>query len=186
MKLLSNTGLLKYQGFLQRPFTAAKRAFVKDTDGATTVEFVILITPFLAFLYMLLSMGYLYLNATMLEDGTQTAGRQIRIGAVANSNMQISDFKKLICNSVGISQESCLSDIKIDVTSSPDISTLDTGDDDDDATEIFEPGDPSDYVIVKAKLPMATVNNFFKLFGSSSETTFTISSVLVFRNEPYE
>ncbi|WP_316858824.1 TadE/TadG family type IV pilus assembly protein [uncultured Cohaesibacter sp.] len=168
-----------------------RKGFITDCDGATAVEFAILALPFLAFLYMLIAMGYVYLANTTLEDATQQAGRQIRVGAVASSNLSKSGFKSLICDGVAISTSDCLSSIIVDVTSSEDISDLDlkapmTDGALDIGQETYDPGEASDYVMVKAYLPMAAVNQIFSLLDSDASPNFILSSVMVFRSEPYE
>ena len=172
-------------------FQRTRKRFVADEAGTTTVEFVLLATPFLAFLYYILGLGYMYLNATALEDAAQRASRQIRIGAVASANVNKDGFKKMVCDELLITEANCLSDIVVDVTSNPDISQLDTaaptnGGQLDSSKETFEPGDPSDYVIVKTYLPMSSLNSLFSLLDGGSDPTFILSAVEVFRNEPYE
>nr|WP_319483541.1 TadE/TadG family type IV pilus assembly protein [uncultured Cohaesibacter sp.] len=165
--------------------------FLGDTSGATAIEFAVLALPFFAFLYALLGIGYVYITSNTLEDAAQIAGRQIRIGEVASSGMTKDDFKGLICGSVAIPVQTCLADIVVDVTSDPDISNLDTDAPVtngvlDPTREQYDPGDPSDYVIVKAYLPMSSVNSLFSLLDATNGPQFTLSTVMVFRSEPYE
>ncbi len=164
--------------------------FLRDTSGATAIEFAMLALPFFAFLYALLGIGYIYITSNTLEDATQMAGRQIRIGEVDASQMTKEQFRSLICDSVLVPTQTCLADIVVDVTSDPDISNLDTKAPVtngvlDPTKEQYNPGIGLDYVIVKAYLPMSSVNSLFALLDAANGPQFVISAVMVFRSEPY-
>nr|WP_319390570.1 TadE/TadG family type IV pilus assembly protein [uncultured Cohaesibacter sp.] len=164
--------------------------FLRDTSGATAIEFAMLALPFFAFLYALLGIGYIYITSNTLEDATQMAGRQIRIGEVDASHMTKEQFRSMICDSVLVPTQTCLADIVVDVTSDRDISNLDTKAPVtngvlDPTKEQYNPGIGGDYVIVKAYLPMSSVNSLFALLDAANGPQFVISAVMVFRSEPY-
>ncbi|WP_319411509.1 TadE/TadG family type IV pilus assembly protein [uncultured Cohaesibacter sp.] len=191
MRPFFRAGFLAKRSSMLRKLRPSESRFVKDEDGATAVEFVLLATPFLAFLFALLAMGFMYLNATMLDDGAAQAGRQIRVGEAEASNLTKQGFKKLVCEKMAIEEATCLANLIVDVTSDPDLSNLDTDAPTSDgkldsSKETFQPGDPSDYVIVKVYLPMNTLSGLFSLIDGGESPVFTLSSVEVFRNEPYE
>ena len=190
MKSVFRSGLFARHFSLLSKIKAQGKAFVRDRDGATAIEFTILAAPFLALIYYLISLGVVYINATALTDATQQASRQIRIGEVAKNNMNIDGFKKIVCEAVFLSRNSCLTELVIDVTSSPDISKLNTSAPTengklDSSKQTFQPGGSSDYVIVKAYLPSHAMSGMFSLLNSGSTPAFTLSSVEVFRNEPF-
>nr|WP_321981658.1 TadE/TadG family type IV pilus assembly protein [uncultured Cohaesibacter sp.] len=191
MRLFSKKGLFAKQSIGTGYKQAPQQAFVRDEDGATTIEFVLLAAPFFGFLYSLLAIGYIYLNATILDDSTQQAGRKIRTGEVASSNLSKDEFKEMVCSELLIPQATCLNDLVLDVTSDPDLSQLDTDAPTsngqlDSSQETYDPGDASDYVIVKAYLPLGSMSDLFALLNSGTAPEFILSAVEVFRNEPFQ
>ena len=191
MRLFLRNGLFAKQSIGLGDKRSFRHAFIRDEEGATTIEFVLLAAPFFAFLYSLLAIGYIYLNATILEDAAQQAGRKIRTGEVAALDLSKNDFKKMVCSGVLVPEATCLSELVVDVTSDPDLSQLDTDAPTnngqlDSSQETYDPGDANDYVIVKTYLPLGSMSDLFALLNSGTAPEFILSSVEVFRNEPFE
>lgn len=78
---------------------------LRDSRGASALEFAIVGPAFLALLLAILYTMFIYLAQQMLETAAQSAGRLLLIGSaqttqLANGNvgMSASDFKNAICN----------------------------------------------------------------------------------------
>lgn len=76
----------------------ASRRFKRNENGATAIEFAIVIGPFLMFVFGIISIGMHYLATNSLEKGVADASRQIRTGQAQNANMTANDFKSLVCS----------------------------------------------------------------------------------------
>ncbi len=190
MSLFFKRGLFAKQQIGLEDDQESSRPFIKDDDGTTAIEFALLATPFLGFLYALLAIGYIYLNATVFEDATQQASRKIRTGEVTETNLTKDGFKKLICSEILIPEATCLNEMIIDVTSNEDLSQLNTKtpesvEQQGSSQETYDPGVGLDYVIVKAYLPFESMNGLFSLLNSGPVPKLVLSSVEVFRNEPF-
>lgn len=77
---------------------ALGRRFRKNNDGATAIEFAIVLGPFLAFVFGIITIGMHYLSTNSLEKAVYDASRQIRTGQAQQSSMSATQFKDLVCN----------------------------------------------------------------------------------------
>lgn len=73
------------------------RRFRSNDKGATAIEFAIVLGPFLAFTFGIITIGLHYLATNSLEKGVFDASRQIRTGQAQTANMTAQDFKALVC-----------------------------------------------------------------------------------------
>ncbi|MGD9670495.1 MAG: TadE/TadG family type IV pilus assembly protein [Hyphomicrobiaceae bacterium] len=85
----------------RRPLRAAlsrSPKFWRSDDGATAIEFAIVLGPFLAFTFGIITIGLHYLATNSLEKAVYDASRQIRTGQAQQSAMTSQQFKQLVCN----------------------------------------------------------------------------------------
>ncbi|MCB1528830.1 MAG: pilus assembly protein [Hyphomicrobiaceae bacterium] len=82
---------------LRRLFDSS-RHFKRNENGATAIEFAIVLGPFLMFTFGIITIGLHYLATNSLEKAVHDASRQIRTGQAQNANMTADDFKSLVCN----------------------------------------------------------------------------------------
>ena len=167
-----------------------KGLFWRDEEGATAVEFTVLAAPVLGTIGMCLYIGYIFIISILLENGVSEAGRYIRVGKALESNMSRAQFKEMVCDALTISKAECNADVVIDVDSAPNVAGLPTdlpftSGSPDPGKAQYDPGVGSDFVIVKAYLPISTMHDLFKFFGSTDNPRFILSSSTVFRNEPF-
>ena len=76
------------------------RRFKKNEQGATAIEFAMVIGPFLFLLFGIMSVGFYYFVVFSLEHAVETAARVIRTGQAQTqlpSAMTVSQFKSLVC-----------------------------------------------------------------------------------------
>ena len=161
-----------------------KSRFRQDEDGAAAIEFALVASPFIGMIFAILSIAHYFWIGATLQDAVQEAGRQIRVGKVEAAGLSKNDFKAFICTYLAIPKSNCLDGIVVDVESASSIAGLSNSDPDPD-NEKYDPGEGADYVLVRAKLPITSFNSLFKLFGTKTSPSFTLTSVTAFRNEPF-
>lgn len=77
------------------------RSWLRNEDGLAAVEFAIVALPFLLFVFGIIGMGLYFLASTSLEYGVEAAARKVRTGEADKSDMSVSEFKQLVCDSAG-------------------------------------------------------------------------------------
>lgn len=80
---------------------ASLRRFSRDDRGATAVEFAILLTPFLMFVFALIGCALYFFVSNTLERGMDQTSRLIRTGEAVTDKMTVAQFKQTICDSAG-------------------------------------------------------------------------------------
>lgn len=78
------------------------RRWKRDERGANAVEFAILATPFLMFVFGIVGVCYYFFMMNSLEKGIDEASRFIRTGQAQSNDMKIEDFKKKVCSQDGV------------------------------------------------------------------------------------
>lgn len=87
---------------LRRPFRLHRlQRLRKEEDGATAIEFAIVITPFLMFIFGLVGCALYFFIMSSVEKGMDQSSRLIRTGQAVTSKMTVDDFKQSICNGAG-------------------------------------------------------------------------------------
>lgn len=81
-----------------RALRALSRRFRRNDEGATAIEFALVLAPFLAFTFGIITVGLHYLATNSLEKAVHDASRQIRTGQAQQANMNADNFKSLVCN----------------------------------------------------------------------------------------
>ena len=80
----------------QAEIAAAKRrrnrfvVFIKDSKGATAVEFALIATPFFAILAALIQVFLLFFAQSLLENAVRASARQILTGQVQTQDASLS------------------------------------------------------------------------------------------------
>lgn len=77
------------------------RRFGRDARGATAVEFALIATPFLIFVFGIMTIGTQYMTAHLLEAGLETTARKLRTGEAQKAGITLSDFRKMYCDAAG-------------------------------------------------------------------------------------
>ncbi|MBS0251695.1 MAG: pilus assembly protein [Proteobacteria bacterium] len=80
---------------------ASLRRFNRDERGATAVEFAIVLTPFLMFIFALIGCSLYFFVSNSLERGMDQTSRLIRTGEAVTDKMTVAQFKQAICDSAG-------------------------------------------------------------------------------------
>jgi len=184
-------------GILKRHFLKRMKRYRDARDGATAVEFAILLIPFSAMLFAIIELGIIFFIQATMGNAMQQAARDIRTGQFQDSGGFASAFESLICdNMAGLGD---CSSIRVDVVTSP------TGRFEPDMlnpTPTSDPADPdapppmlaSTYVdtgpravvVVRVQYyhDLAFPGEYTKLANASGNTRI-IETVTAFRNEPF-
>lgn len=90
------------------------RRLHRDENGFTAVEFGMVATPFLMFLFGIINIGLLYFTTFTIENATEGAARAIRTGQAKTANWTKEQFKTQVCNRVP-SFVDCANKVRVDV-----------------------------------------------------------------------
>ena len=74
------------------------RSLKRDERGFTAVEFAMVATPFLMFLFGIINVGLLYFTTFSLENATETTARYIRTGQAKTAGWTQDQFRTQLCN----------------------------------------------------------------------------------------
>ncbi len=163
--------------------------FLRDTKGATALEFAIVATPFLFTLFAILEVALIFFGSSALESGVQAAARTIRTRELQLSGGGLAEFRTQLCaQAAGLI--ACDTRLNIDVRTYPSFAGADmTPPVDALGNPIpgpFDPGGPEQVVVVKAyyvwKIYTPGLGLLLGNIGSSNSRL--LLSTAAFRNEP--
>jgi Flp pilus assembly protein TadG len=107
-------------GVVLKAWRKSARGLRRNEQGFTAVEFGMVATPFLMFMFGIINVGLMYFTTFTIENATESAARAIRTGqiktlgaggVVANK----AEFKKQVCDRVPGFVD-CANKLRIDVT----------------------------------------------------------------------
>ncbi|MDO9383761.1 MAG: pilus assembly protein [Hyphomicrobiaceae bacterium] len=74
--------------------------FGRARDGATAIEFAMVVTPFLMLVFGVIGIGLFFFTETVLDQALNASARQIRTGQshqTATGELTVGDLKKDVC-----------------------------------------------------------------------------------------
>lgn len=77
-------------------------AFIKDSKGATAVEFALVAAPFLALIIALFQTFLVFFAQQLLETVANQSARLVMTGQVQTQNMDQATFKQQVCGKIRI------------------------------------------------------------------------------------
>jgi Flp pilus assembly protein TadG len=167
------------------------RRFARRKDGATVVEFAIVIVPFLAILFAIIETALIFYAGQVLETAVIDSSRLIMTGQAQTQGMDQAQFKTQVCNRLQ-ALFNCQEGIKIDVRNYGQFSGVDLGaplDEDgnlDTSDFVFQPGGKGSIIVVRVAYEWPT---FLRQFGldlaNLPNGKRLLMSTAAFRNEPY-
>ncbi|MCO5063687.1 MAG: pilus assembly protein [Rhizobiaceae bacterium] len=89
--------------------------FVRNSDGATAIEFGLLAIPFLMALFAILETGISMAVQQMLVNATDDVARQIRTGQITSTNQTA--LKNLICDRIELLVSDGCPGLRVDLRS---------------------------------------------------------------------
>jgi Flp pilus assembly protein TadG len=172
-------------------------AFVKDSKGATVVEFALIATPFFAILAALIQTFLLFFAQSVLENVVRQSARQIMTGQVQATDASLTAaaaaaaFKTTVCTNANI-LFTC-SGLMVDVQVANNWSSANvamptlTYDSNGNVTNVwqFNPGTAGDIVVVRVMYlwPVFFGPIAFNMANQANGSRLIMSSA-AFQNEP--
>jgi Flp pilus assembly protein TadG len=183
--------------------TAGKRrrnrfgAFIRDSKGATAVEFALIATPFLAIIAALFQTFLVFFAQSVLENAVRQSSRQILTGQVQTQDASLSQtaamaaFHQTVCNNAAV-LFTCTG-LMVDVQVANNWSSANTGmptltyDSNGNVTNTwqFNPGNAGDIVVVRVMYlwPVFFGKIAFNMANQANGTREIMASA-AFQNEP--
>jgi Flp pilus assembly protein TadG len=172
-------------------------AFIRDSKGATAVEFALIATPFLAILAALIQTFLLFFAQALLENVVRASARQILTGQVQTADASLSQaaaiaaFHQTVCNNAAV-LFSCTG-LMVDVQVANNWSSANTGmpiltydtNGNVNNTWQFNPGNAGDIVVVRVIYlwPVFFGSIAFNMANQANGTREIMASA-AFQNEP--
>lgn len=169
--------------------------FARDRRGATAVEFGIVVIPFVWLMLGLAENGLIFNTQSNLDFALMEAQREIRTGQVQMGGMNQTQLRTQICNKMsGImgSAAECQLRLHLDVRAFPSFAALDApdlvnGEEIDEDELQFDPGQPSEVVLVRALYEWQLLTPLIsQSMANLGTNTRLLSSTALFVNEPYQ
>jgi Flp pilus assembly protein TadG len=186
--------------FMQRPASSIRQSyrrlvhckFIRCKEGATVVEFALVVAPFLALLIALFQTVLVFFASRVLDETTIQASRYIFTGQAQQSNMSQTQFANYVCQNT-FALFDC-GNFMINVQSYNSFSAASTT----TPTLTFNakgqvtnqwnyaPGDPGDIVVVQVmyQWPVVLGPLGFNLSNLGNGNRLLVSTA-VFKNEPF-
>jgi Flp pilus assembly protein TadG len=174
------------------------RRFAGCRKAATTVEFALVATPFIALLVAIIQTFVVFFAQRMLDEATEEASRYIMTGQAQAANMTQSGFANYLCTSSNtatlVSALFTCSNVMINVQNYSSFSSANTttptltynANGTVSNTWSYSAGDAGDIVVVQVmyQWPVVLGPLSFNL-GNLSNGDRLLISTAVFKNEPY-
>lgn len=175
-----------------RSSTSGVGRFGRKREGATAVEFAMVILPFSFMMFALLELGIIFVVDSVLANATIESGRLIRTGQASAANMTPQQFRDDLCGRMSIFASQCDGRVSIDVRVIPTFGTvppdpMESGTSFDESQMAFNYGTFGSLVLVRVwyKQPLFTPFLAKGLSRLSDETgSARLLSATAFRNEP--
>jgi Flp pilus assembly protein TadG len=175
-----------------RHFMRRMASWRRNTKGAVAVEFALVMAPLLFLIFACLELAVVILLGISLENATNDAARRIRIGQSFTNSLSRADFITQVCDGMGLVQDTCRTDLLVDVksyptfaataaTTNPIVSGVFIN-----ANTGYNLGPASSIQMVKTYMPWTLITPFLSDALSQLNTgQALITSSVVFRNEPF-
>ncbi|MEO1067080.1 MAG: TadE/TadG family type IV pilus assembly protein [Pseudomonadota bacterium] len=164
------------------------RKFLKDTKGATAVEFALLALPFLVMVIGSIQLGIIFLANQSLDKTINDVSRLVWTGAVQQAGLSENALRERVCQEV-IFVPDCGASLAFSVQSFPDAPTANSATLFDAnghpiVSNGFNPGQAGDVIVVAARIEIPIVLS--DLFAGTAPAATVLSSANVFINEPFQ
>ena len=183
------------------PLRARVQRFAAATEGAAAVEFAMVVAPFLFMIFAVLELALVFLLSTSLDTATERAARRIRTGEVQVAGETAAAYKTALCTQMTWLADNCDTALRVDVRTyqqfpdtnvdsafktctKPDGTTYKCMADDADMQ--WQPGGPTDVVVVRTYYQWPLITPFLdQALSRLPGNVAVVQSTQTFRNEPY-
>lgn len=186
----AQTGLSRGAGRIVARVAAPRwlRRFVRRQEGATAVEFGLVLLPFLSILLMTMETALVFFAQQTLETAVADSARLIMTGQAQAAKFDADQFKATVCGKV-VALFDCSNGMFVDVQKFTSFSSITNGvtvDSSGKPVTQYTPGANGDIVVVRLiyKWPISTPLAQPYLADGSSGTRMLVATA-AFRNEPF-
>ncbi|MFO1184629.1 MAG: TadE/TadG family type IV pilus assembly protein [Bauldia sp.] len=172
-----------------RLFRQSKR-LAGDREGATAIEFGILVLPFVALLAATVETGLIYFANQTMETAVGVTARLLRTGEAQGAHLDKNAFKTQICNFAGAIFD--CTKIHIDVRTVSGFGSIDLTVPKDANGNLnpegftFDGGHGGDIVVARAFYEWPTYASMLGFnLANTGNGTYLIAGTSAFRNEPF-
>jgi Flp pilus assembly protein TadG len=167
------------------------RKLTRREDGATAIEFGIVVIPFLALLFAIMEIALVFFAGQVLETAVVDSSRLIMTGQAQTGGFDQAKFKTEVCNRV-LGLFDCQGYVKIDVQKYTSFSgtnlskPLDADGNVDTSSFGYNPGGACDIVVVRVVYEWPTFVRQLGLdLADLPNGKRLLMSTTAFRNEPF-
>lgn len=171
--------------------------FKGNTEGATAVEFAFFAIPFVFLLIGMIEVGMLSTAGTLLQGGTDDAGRLVRTGQAQQSADPEAAFKDLLCSKINLLLDCDDLVYEVIVIDSDDgfsgaaanIVLLQPAFDEQGNMEAqgFDPGEENSLILVRAAYRYPLMTPFVAPFlADGDDGKRLLMATTIIQNEPYD
>lgn len=166
-----------------------QRDLLANRDGATAVEFALVILPFCFMMFAILEIGLVFVLDSVLENATINTGRLVRTGRASAQSMTSEQFKTQLCNRMSIFSGDCASRVHVDVREIPVFNTTPpdpmTGGAFNAGALGYTNGAPGSLMLVRVWYKHTLVTPFLAQgLSRLNDGTAMLTATTAFRNEP--
>jgi Flp pilus assembly protein TadG len=179
---------------IRRPLSSPiVRRFIRKQDGATAVEFGIVVAPFLAMVFAIMETALVFFAGQALETAGLDSARLIMTGQAQTQGFSQAQYKNAVCAKI-YGLFNCQAGLYVDVKTYKAFSNIDNSKlPVDGAGNLqtgsfgYEPGGPGDIVVVRLIYQWPVYVSLLGLnLSDSAGGNRILMSTIAFRNEPYQ
>lgn len=178
---------------MRHPATRRSDRNRRSREGASAIEFAMVAFPFFFMMFAILEIGLVFLTDSMLANASMQAGRLVRTGQAAKSNITAAQFKTQFCSQMSVLTNDCEARATLDVREIPQFRNQTPPDPTANGTSFdtsqltYKTGKPGSLMLIRVwyRQPLFTpfmVQALSKLHDGNVIMTATTT----FRNEPYD
>ena len=174
-----------------RKLARVARKLTRREDGATVIEFGIVVIPFLALLFAIMEIALVFFAGQVLETAVADSSRLILTGQAQTGGFNQAQYKNEVCNRL-FALFDCQTSIKIDVQKYSSFSggnlskPLDNQGNVDTSAFGYNPGGACEIVVVRVVYEWPTFVRYFGLdLADLPNGKRLLMSTTAFRNEPF-
>ncbi len=164
-------------------------SILKDKQGATAIEFAMLVLPFSMMLFVIIEISLIFFVDSALDSALHKSARFVRVGKAQSDGWDLDKFKLQVCNNMAY-YFNCSSSLLVTSTT---ISNMDSvtylnpvKDGALNVTEEFDPGTSKEFVLIQAFIPWSPILPIYSFSSAQlSDGTYILGSAVVFKNEPF-
>lgn len=164
------------------------RRFGRRQEGATAVEFSLVLLPFLSILLMTMETALVFFAQQTLETAAADSARLIMTGQAQNQSFDAAKFKSAVCDRV-VALFDCSGGMYVDVQKYTSFASINNGvavDSNGNPVTNYNPGGKNDIVVVRLIYRWPIVSPLTQPYLADGSTgKRMLVATAAFRNEPF-